>query len=239
MTSSATQISFLYKLLFEDGEMLEFPVHLDLATNNFISPVQQDLPFWTELGYEQCSNCPLSAATARLCPVAANLVPLLDLCSAMKSYSRVNVEVVTAERTLRCDTTMQRALSSMLGLIIATSPCPHAEYLKPMARFHLPFASADETIYRVVSMFLMAQYYLHQEGRESGLELDKLTQIYRELQIVNRALAKRLNAAISEDAGVNALILLDLLSQSVTWSIEDGIEEFRYLFKRYGVGGEA
>jgi hypothetical protein len=44
-----------------------------------------------------------------------------------------------------------------------------------------------------------------------------------------------LRSAITEDGAVNGIILLDLLSQSVSWSIEDGMEELRYLFKRYGV----
>jgi len=122
-----------------------------------------------------------------------------------------------------------------LGLIMATSPCPHTEYLKPMAQFHLPLASPDETIYRTTSMFLLAQYFLHKDGLEATLELDKLTDIYQNLQVVNRALTRRFKAAISEDATINAIILLDLLSQSVTWSIEDGLEHLRYLFKRYGL----
>jgi len=69
--------------------------------------------------------------------------------------------------------------------------------------------------------------------------LDHLTAIYQNLQIVNRALAKRLKAAVTEDATINAVILLDLLSQAVTWSIEDGLEEIRYLFKSYGVNPKA
>lgn len=118
---------------------------------------------------------------------------------------------------------------------MATTPCPHTEYLKPMARFHLPLASPEETIYRTTSMFLLAQYFRHKDGLNASLELEELTGIYQNLQVVNRALARRFRAAISEDATLNAIILLDLLSQSVTWSIEDGLEELRPLFKRYGV----
>lgn len=226
---------FLYKLSFADGNRLEFPIHIDKASNSFISPNLGSAPAWAALDYQQCDNCPLSKNEVPLCPVAANLVPLIDLCGSMKSYQTVGLEVVTPERTISGDTTVQRVISSILGLIIATSACPHTEYFKPMARFHLPLASDDETIYRTTSMFLLAQYFLHKDGKAFSMELDQLTQIYKELQIINRALARRLKAAISEDAAVNGIILLDLLTQSVAWSIEEGLDGIRYLFKRYGV----
>jgi len=233
--TDSTHLSFLYQLAFTDGSSLEFPINIDRASNYFIPQTDLPVPDWAALDFQQCSNCPLSKADVPTCPVAANLVPLIDLCGAMTSHDSVHLHLITAERTVMGDTTVQRVLSSILGLIIATSPCPHTEYLKPMARFHLPLASDDETIYRTTSMYLLAQYFLFKDGKDYSLELDKLTQIYKELQIINRALARRLKAAISEDAAVNGIILLDLLSQSVTWSIEEGLEGLRYLFKRYGV----
>lgn len=226
---------FVYKLSFPDGNQLEFPIYIDKASNSFLPTTQATAPAWAALEYQQCGNCPLSNSEVPLCPVAANLVPLIELCGSMKSYQTVTLEVVTPERTISGETTVQRVISSILGLIIATSACPHTEFFKPMARFHLPLASDEETIYRTTSMFLLAQYFLHKDGKPYSMDLEPLTQIYRELQIINRALARRLKAAISEDAAVNGIILLDLLTQSVAWSIEEGLEGIRYLFKRYGV----
>jgi hypothetical protein len=233
--SDHSQWVFLYKLAFADGNSLEFPIYIDKATNSFIANTPSPPPTWAQLDYQQCSNCPLSKSDVPICPVAANLVPLIDLCGAISSYRSVNIQVVTPERTISGDTTAQRVLSSILGLIIATSPCPHTEYLKPMARFHLPLASDDETIYRVTSMYLLSQYFLYKEGKSYSLELDNLSNIYKNLQVINRALASRLKVAISDDAAVNGIILLDLLGQSVSWSIEEGLEHLRYLFKHYGV----
>lgn len=229
------KLHFLYRLWFPDAQLIEFPIEIDAISCTFILPTGLVPQSWTKLDYQQCSNCPLHKASSPFCPVAINLMPILNFCSAIVSYQKVSLEVVSAERTIRADTTMQRTLSSILGLIIATSPCPHTEYLKPMARFHLPLASEDETTYRTTSMYLLAQYFRHKDGLDFSLELDNLKAIYQNLQIVNKALAKRLKAATTEDATVNAVILLDLLSQAVTWSIEDGLEEFRYLFKSYGV----
>lgn len=226
---------FLYKLRFADGKLIEFPILIDKLSCSFVPEAQISPPHWALLDYQQCGNCPLRKAETPFCPIAINLVPVLELCNSIASYQTLSLEVVTAERTISGETTMQRAMSSILGLIMATSPCPHTEYLKPMARFHLPLASKDETIYRTTSMYMLAQYFRRKAGLDFSLELDQLTTIYENLQIINKALAKRLQAAVNEDATVNAVILLNLLSQAVTWSIEDGLEEIKYLFKSYGI----
>ncbi len=232
-TDNGEDLRFHYKLGFKDGKVLLFDI--DIHAGDFIAPSLESPPFWTALDYCQCENCPLSLKDTSHCPVSVNLIPLIELCSALVSYEDVQFEVTTRERTVSGDTSLQRALSSMMGLIMATSPCPHTEYLKPMAQFHLPLASPEETIYRTTSMFLLAQYFLHKQGKDASFDLKKLTEINQNLQIVNRALARRFKAAISEDATLNAIILLNLLSQSVTWSIEDGLEHLRYLFKRYDI----
>lgn len=226
---------FRYTLTFEDGSSRDLLLEIDAGSETLVAPPPEAPPFWSKLDYQQCENCPLSVERSPFCPVAINLISLIEWSGTLVSYTNVKVEVVTTERSVSGETTLQRALSSILGLIMATSPCPHTEFLKPMAHFHLPLASAEETVYRTTSMFLLAQYFLHKDGREARLELDRLSDIYEQLQIVNRALTRRFKAASSQDATVNAIIVLDLLSQSVTWSIEDGLEDLRYLFKRYGV----
>lgn len=228
-------LHFLYRLLFPDNTLIEFPLLVDQSSTTLIPQTNTAPQAWTALQYQQCSNCPLNKHDTPDCPVALNLTPLIDLCSSVVSYQHVRLEVVTAERTVSGNTSMQRAMSTILGLIMATSPCPHTEYLKPMAHFHLPLASEHETIYRTTSMYLLAQYFRRVDGLDFSLELEPLSAIYQNLRIVNKAMAKRLRAAASEDATINALILLDLLSQAMTWSIEDGLEEIRYLFKSYGV----
>ena len=233
------RLNFLYRLVFSESKVIEFPIEIDQASTTFIPPTQLVPPFWADLEYQQCSNCTLCKETSPFCPVATNLIPLLELCSSIPSYQALTIEVITPERTISGKTTMQRALSSILGLIMATSPCPHTEYLKPMARFHLPLASENETLYRTASMYLLAQYFRRKDGLDYSLELDRLAEIYHNLKIINRALAKRFKAAITEDATVNAIILLDLLSQAVSWSIEDELEDLKYLFESYGVNRQS
>ena len=125
-----------------------------------------------------------------------------------------------------------------MGLIMATSGCPHTSFFKPMARFHLPLASADETIYRATSMYLLAQYFLRKQGQETDLELEGLAKIYHNIQLINKALAERLRAITDKDSAINALILLDIFAQTLPYAIEDSLEEVRYLFTPYLIQGK-
>lgn len=226
-------LHFTYRLTAAEYDSTDFLIEVDKQSMTLISPTKPPYPFWTELSYQQCRNCPLNPQQWPHCPVAINLVPLLDLCGHLVSHKPMTVEVLTDRRTIRGETTAQHIASSILGLIMATSPCPHTEFLKPMARFHLPLADQDETIYRVTTMFLLAQYFRYKDDLPYSLELDELLSIYKNLQIINLHLTQRLKTAISEDAAVNGVILLDLLSKTVAWSIEDGLEEIRYLFDSY------
>ena len=47
---------------------------------------------------------------------------------------------------------------------IATSGCPNVDFLRPMARFHLPLANLDG-LTRVVGMYFLGQYY---RSRDDG-----------------------------------------------------------------------
>jgi hypothetical protein len=159
-----------------------------------------------------------------------NLVQRFD---GLLSHEKVDMEVVTEERTITQKTTAQRGISSLMGLVIAASGCPHTALLRPMARFHLPFASNEETVYRATSMYLLAQYFLKKEGAHSDLELDGLARIYENMQIINVAVAERLRAATTTDSSVNAIVVLDVYAKTVEMVIEGSLERIRYLFSPY------
>ncbi|HKJ07570.1 MAG TPA: hypothetical protein VKA76_00635, partial [Gammaproteobacteria bacterium] len=144
--------------------------------------------------------------------------------------------VHTPERTVTTNTTLQRGLSSLVGLVLATSGCPHAAFFRPMARFHLPLADENETIYRATSMYLLAQYFVHREGREADLGLSGLTAIYNDVQTINRALAERLRVACEQDAPVNAVVLLDVIAKAMPLTIGSQLAELRHLFRAYLAG---
>ncbi len=194
-----------------------------------------ELPHWTELGFHQCSNCPLSTAKTKHCPMAVRLVPLVALFEKVRSYDDVTAQVESDERTVTRRTSVQKVLRSLMGLLSASSDCPHIEFLRPMAHYHLPFSSREETVYRVVSTYLLAQYFLRQQGKAADAGLEGLKAHYRELQQVNQGMAARLGAIrVAEgDSSVNALVLLDLFAQSLPDSIDADLEELLPAFQEF------
>jgi hypothetical protein len=120
-----------------------------------------------------------------------------------------------------------------MGLLIAASHCPHTNFFKPMARFHLPLASEDETIYRATANFMLAQYFCKDSNPNPDFSLEGLNTIYHNMQLVNRAMAARLRATAQTDSSINAIILLDMYAKSMPHVIRSELEEIRPLFAPY------
>jgi hypothetical protein len=149
----------------------------------------------------------------------------------------VDVEVETCERKILQSTTAQRALGSLMGLIMAVSGCPHMAFFKPMARFHLPLATAEETIYRASSLYLLSQYCTRTAGGGNDFGLAGLKSIYENIHHVNMAVAKRIRGATQADSSINAVIILDMFTKSVTYDIDDQMASIRNLFGGYRGNG--
>ena len=226
-------LTIQYRLCFPDGAERVLDLHLDEKTLARVAQEEDNAPPWTALKFHQCPNCPLDAAEYPHCPAACALTGLVRASNDLFSYAQVQARVVTPERTVSVATTSQRAFSSLLGLALATSGCPHTAFFKPMARFHLPFASEEETIYRATSMYLLAQYFLRKQGGEADMDLSGLAEIYRNLQVVNMHMAKRLRAASDKDATVNAVVILDMFAKVLPYTIEESLQEIRHLFDVY------
>jgi len=218
-----------YRLDLGDGEIVEFDIDTErgLTDGNGC-----ETPEWTKLSFFRCEHC-REKDDAETCRLALSLVRVVDRFQAIISHDRIGLEVITPERRICQETTAQRAMSSLMGLLIATSGCPHTDFLRPMARFHLPLASEQETVYRAVSCYMLAQYFRHQERLEVDMEFAGLNRLYQNLQIVNMSVVKRLRKASQTDSSVNALILLDLYAKAMPFSLADSLEEFQHLFSAY------
>jgi hypothetical protein len=225
-------IRILYKFQSDDGSEKEFDTILDGKTLELKNNPPPHLPAWTKLSFNQCENCPLGAEVEH-CPVAANLAGLIDAFKFATSYESVFVVVETPERSYAKQTTVQNALSSLMGIYMVTSHCPILDKLRPMVRFHLPFASATETVYRSVTMYLLAQYFKKQKGKKPDWDLEKLVEIYKEISKVNKGMWNRVSAASSYDANVNALIVLNTFGDALRFSIKKGLDDLEKLFGDY------
>lgn len=219
-----------YRFVFPNNREELIEVNIDKQTMESFFDDSVTPPDWCKLGFHQCPNCPLRTEVQPYCPLAKRLVTLIATCQNVLSYDEVKVEVTTPDRLVIKRTTAQRGVSSLMGLEMATSGCPHMSFLKPMARYHLPFATQEETIFRVVSTYLLEQYFRHKQKLNTDLELENLKKIYGEIRFVNTAMASRLRAISVKDSAVNAVVLLDIFAKMLPYSIEESLEEIRYLF---------
>jgi hypothetical protein len=161
------------------------------------------------------------------------MIGIVSRFADLLSHDRTLVVVSTEERTIYSTTTMQRGVCSLMGLLMATSGCPMTSFFKSMARFHLPFASTEETIWRATSTYLLAQYFKLRNGDEPDIQFKGLTRVYQNIQMVNMSFAKRLRSACHHDSMINAIILLDMFAQSMPLAIDESLEEIRHLFVPY------
>lgn len=225
--------AFLIGYTFEtgDGETFGFPVALDAQRLLLRVPAGVPRPSWTELAHCQCPGCPLDAATHPHCPAAVGLVGLIEAFGPMISHGAVTVSVEMHDRTVTKATTMQRGLSSILGLCMATSGCPQLDFLRPLARFHQPFATREESMFRATSAYLLGQYFRRFQGGEGDFALAGLKRAYERVQHVNVGMAQRIRSIAEGDANVNALVLLDLLAKEMPMAIEENLGELAHLFE--------
>ena len=227
-------ITYQYRFIFGGGFERTIEVRLDKRTLNLIPTTKASYPEWTELKYFKCPNCPLDEEQHSFCPIAVNLVDLIDFFRHMISYKEVDLLVQSEERTYIKHTTLQQGISSLMGIYMVTSGCPIMEKLKPMVCYHLPFPTLKETQYRVISMYLLAQYFLYRRGKEPDLELKNLVKIYDDIQGVNKGFFQRLAHIKVMDATLNALIKLDMFAKHISISINrDVLNEMEFLFDAY------
>ncbi len=211
-----------------------FRVVLDAENLGLLPPHNTDKPAWTKMEFCQCENCPLSPNAHPFCPVARNLAPVITAFNDRPADESVVVEVVTAQRRIVRDCSLQEGLRSFFGLIMAASGCPVLDYLKPMAGMHLPFSSPSETAFRSVSTYLLAQYFRNSQNKSADWKLKQFIEMYRQIRKVNESFAKRLKSIAEADANRSAVLRLDKLADVVTFSVgEDWWVELRSLFEPF------
>jgi len=229
---------YRYDFVFPDGKRTRFSLELERDTLNLIPEPQLNYPGWASLGFHKCPGCILDERLEPLCPVAVSIVHPVEVFRDSLSYEEADVTVEGPERSYSKNTSLQVGLSSLFGLIMATSGCPSLEKLKPLARFHLPFATSDETAFRVMGSYLLAQYIRGKEGGEPDWALKDLESMYDSIREVNRNVVERLrNIDELKDASLNALVNLDCFAINIKLSIDlSAIEQIRDMFSAYIAG---
>lgn len=221
-----------YRFLFDGGHEESFDVRLDPATLAY----QRDAsapPEWARLDNKKCRNCPLKPESEPYCPVARNLAPILARFIERLSFEEVDLIVVTGPREYRKRASLQKGISALFGLVMATSGCPILDKLRPMALTHLPLAELEESRYRAISMYLLAQFFRAGKGLPADWSLKGLEEIYAEIGKVNRDFAARLHTIEMQDANLNAVVSLDCFCLGNSSIMTRSLQKLERIFQPY------
>jgi len=218
-----------YRFHLAEG-IQEIALRFDAADYSLINDHTETPPDWARLENHQCGHCPLTPDKMPFCPLARAMAGYIETFDRFYSYEETVVEVVTKNRTIVGKMALQRGMASLVGLIGATSGCPHLSFFRAMARFHLPFSRDDETLYRVFSMYLLMRHIEGADIPPGEDAFDGLQKLSHAATLVNHNMAERIRAAFDKDVVINAIIVLDSFAQAVPYVIEEKLEELRTMF---------
>jgi hypothetical protein len=223
-----------YEFRLPGGQKKTFSIRLQKPTLQVIAGHIAASRHWTKLEHHQCPNCPLKPEEHPDCPIASNLVDVIESFVDSLSIEEADITIRSELREYHKRSTVQEGISSLMGIYMVTSGCPIMNKLRPMVFTHLPFASLEETIYRAVSMYLLAQFFREQAGQAPDWKLERFAEIYKDIATVNQSFTRRLLSINPRDASLNALVGLDCFATAAAFTaVEENLNEFRSLFQGY------
>lgn len=209
MNDPSDRIFFLYRFKFRNIPEYHIRINLRPGTLDMETFPRSNLPAWTKLECHQCQNCPLNIKSHPHCPVAANLVDIIQFLFLTNMDEELDITIETEERSYYKQTLLKEAASSLIGIVMVTSGCPVLDKLRPQVRFHLPFPAVEETLYRSLSMYLMAQYFRFRKDQKPDWDMKGLRNIYEEIFKVNASFSERLKELEKSGTSVEAILNLD------------------------------
>jgi hypothetical protein len=234
MAKDSENLTIKYKFSFAQGAPREFLITLNPRNLKLIAARPENPPSWTQLEYNKCPNCPLDPMKHPQCPIALSIIDVVEFFKDLVSYEKTYISIESGSRTFIGTVPLQEAIKSLVGVFMITSGCPILDQLRPMMRTALPFPNMEESVYRLLSMYLFAQYFLMRDGKKPDWELKSLLQLCNDVQVVNRSFFKRLRTLKVKDASLNALVAIDsVAAYTASFLEEDNLDEIRMLFQPY------
>ena len=176
-----------YRFDLSDGSQKLFDFWFDAIDFRLTNPAPAEPPFWTALGFNQCANCPLNARDTPHCPPALQMADAVERLAGLVSYDTVAVTVVQPGRTVSAEISAQQALS------LGDGPHHGDRWLSvdrpaaPDGAIPSAFRGRAETVYRIVTMYLLARE-LHGSTPAAGFERSSV--LYENLHLVNHAMCE-------------------------------------------------
>jgi len=83
-------------------------------------------------------------------------------------------------------------------------------------------------------MYLLSQSFASKRGEDPDWKLKNFTELYEEINIINKAFCERLRKTHIEDASLNALVKLDCFAQIIPFATSDSFfKDLQKLFEKY------
>jgi len=219
-----------YKFCFENGEEKVFPLDIDSDSLSLITDFGAEHPEWTKTKNIGCEDC---STGETYCKLALTIDYFIKQFDKIPSYENVKVYVETENRTYFKQTSAQAAVGAIFGILMTTSGCPILGKLKPMVKYHLPFADIEETEYRVFSMYMLLQYFRHTKGLKTDFDMEELKATYEQIRKINVKIAKSIANLEKMDTSINAVVVLNNFADSVTFSLESKLDDIEKLFNNW------
>lgn len=229
--SKNKNLDYIFKFKLKDGKSFEHKVEIDFETKTLInaSETPKSLFQFTDLKHHQCENCPLKENEFSECPVARNMISPFDEFKDLSSFEEVELEVSFTERNYHKKVPIQKALETLLELVMISSPCPHFDFLKPTLVDYVPFLSSREFTIRCLKFYLLDHYLnFAQDGNPS---FDILMDQFEELLKATEGLSKRVSHFENADTGKNAMVIFNALVMTFQFEYQDDFLHAREIFK--------
>ena len=186
---------------------------------------------WAELDFHKCDHCPLSSDEHQYCPASVSIADIIEYFNDHPGHTHARCIVHTQGKTIVADKSIQEALTALIGLRLASSKCPILSHMKPMARFHDPFLSPYQLVYRATSMFLLGQYIRHREGESAEWSGDGLKTLYDKVGRVNMKLSERIRSAGEVESTPCSMMIFSVLTISMTLLFDEHLEILKGLYQ--------
>jgi hypothetical protein len=227
-------ITINYRFALDSDKEQDFDVVLDAKTLALKDAAPEQRPEWAKLGFYKCPICPLDEKETPYCPVALAAYRPVVIFKDFLAYDEAVVHITAPERSYAKRVPLAMGLSSLVGIYMVTCGCPVLDWLRPMVRHHLPFATEDETLIRAMGMYLVAQHLVEKQGGEPDWGMKGLQKIYDNVMAVNKAFLLRLQNTPVKDASLNAIITLDCFAMNVSFTLEgEPLSDLRTVFRKY------
>ena len=224
------RISVRYRYEFDDGAPVEFAVDSELRAGEQ-EPCSAAPGEWTKLNEYRCDCCSLPPSESQPCPAIASVADVVEYFNEHRDYTEAKCTVSLPDKTIVARKSINEALSALMGLRMASSACPILSQLKPLARFHEPFASPYHTVFRAASMYLLGQYFRQGRGEAANWSLDGLRELYADIGEVNLRMSQRLKAARREGSSPVSMSVLSVFSITMSHLFDEHLDILRGLYE--------